>query len=342
MPLRMFPSLFLSLAGVMGLVSVASAQNVPATKIASVRAQGAVQEIYRPLAGELVAAGLFVAVSKDDSAARLCAASVDLKIALGEKLDTSARALCQAAGRGAVFQKPIGQLMVVPVAQPGQALSLTSQQIFAAVTAQSAPNTANTRAKWKDIDPALPDAPIRILLPAIGTPESQVLQATILLKGCVADRGARLPVSAADRLAECSKTRGDSVVTRASASTNVASWLQSNGPGAVALVGYGRLMQEQTLSAFVILDGFLPTVKARTTADYPAVMPVYFVATHRGRNPVESRDNAVALADAVLSEASIGPQGRAALAGLAPLSAEDRVALRRDFAKFLSSGGLWE
>lgn len=337
-----FPLLVMSLVGLSGFVVAASAQNAPSPKVSPVRAQGAIEEGYKSIAGDLIAAGLFVAATKAESGARLCAASVDLKIALGEKLDASTRTLCQAAGRGALFQKPVGTLIVVPVTQPGQAFALTSQQVYTALAAQTSTGTANTKAKWKDIDPALPDAPIKLMLPAVGSPEAQVLNATVLLKGCVADRGARLPVSAADRLAECSRLRSDSAVTRATSNTNVAAWLQSQGAGAVALVGYGRLLQEPALISFAVLDGILPTVKARSTADYPAVMTLYFVATHRGRSPLESRDDAVALADTVLSEASIGPNGRAALAGLAPLSAEDRVALRRDFAKFLSSGGLWE
>jgi len=48
------------------------------------------------------------------------------------------------------------------------------------------------------------------------------------------------------------------------------------------------------------------------------------------------------IADALLSESAIGPYGNVARHGLAPLPAQERIAVRNAFGQFLTRTGVWE
>ncbi len=310
-------------------------------------AGGTTTHAYADAAARMVFDGVATApgwIARDGAGLeRLCTPSDDIRIGLGlDRLDAAETALCRKAGRNSVFQRRVGTLIVVPVARSGFAGALTSTALHQALASESPEGDPNRRMRWKDVDPSLPDAPIRVLLPPAGSPEATVLVETALLKGCLATRGTQLPASAAARRATCNQMRTDGAAVQATAGMSVAAWLETAGPGAIALVGYGRLAAEPALRGIIPLDGAIPTAAARGRSDYTAAAPIYFVATFKGRTRGDLRDPAVILADAALSEAVMGPEGRAAKAGLAPLAADERVGLRRDFASFLARGGIWD
>ncbi len=271
---------------------------------------------------------------------RLCEAGGGVRVAVAtKKMDAREQAACRSAGRSVVFQKTIGWMIVVPVTQQGSAFALTSEQLFKAIA--DTEGQAKKPTKWSDLASSLPDAPVKILLPARGSLEDRTL-ANALQRGCVATRGPLLPVGEAARAQACSTLRNDAVVSRAQPNQAVAAWLKSSPAGALGFVGYGQLAADPELAGIVMLDGRLPTNAALVSGEYPAAMPVFALATRPAGSGESRRDAAVPVADALLSESSIGPYGQTALRGLAPLPAQERVAVRNTFAQFLSKSGVWE
>lgn len=306
------------------------------------RARAYVDAQLRPVVSGMSAGADWLTGEEQVVAAQICANAKDMKLGVTRRMLASAeRKLCDTAGRKAIFQKKIGAIVVAPVAQPGAFADISTRHLFEALAAEDLSGQVNRRTKWIDIDPALPDAPIKVQLPPAGSAEDAALT-TALMRVCLAQRMSQPSASAAERIAACARLRSDGTFVRAGAAQSTSAWLASAGPGGLALVGYAQIAAEAALTGLVPLDGLLPTAEARMRGEYPASLPVYFVASFAGRNPLERNDRATALADAILAEGAIGPQGRAALAGLAPLPAADRVALRQDFARFLAKGGVWE
>lgn len=319
----------------------AQAQGSVSHSPSSHRAQAYVDAQFRPVFSGVSVKGDWLASEQSTVVARVCSSSPDMKIAIARRvLSETERKACDNAGRSAVFQKQIGAIVVTPVAQPGAFAKLTLRHIFESVAAEEGGGRPNRRMKWSEVDPALPDAPIRLLLPAAGSPEDSVFTAA-LVRLCLSQLPSAAGLSVVERLAQCARMRSDAAVARASAAQSASAWLAAAGPGGVALVGYGQLAADAALTGVVPLDGVLPQSGLRTRDDYAMSQPVYLVVSHKGRNRPESDDRAAALADSVLAEAAIGPGGRAALEGLAPLSAAERVALRKEFAQFLAKGSLW-
>lgn len=276
---------------------------------------------------------------------QLCAPSRGLQVGLAwHRLSTEDRRLCQSAGRDALFQPLLGTLVLIPVMGQEPGLSLTVHQLYEAITAEAAPGQPNQRTHWRQIDASLPDLPIRVLLPAPGSAEEIVLERTLLTKGCEHRRSgtAAAPPGASPAGGDCGRLRQDAQVSRADATTRPGDWLATAGPGAIALVGYGQLQADPRLAHFVPLDGMVPTAKARETGDYPTIVPVYFIATHQGAQTLALGDPSVRLANTLLAEATAGPQGQAAQSGVAPTGPDKRVNRRKDFAQFLTTGGVWE
>jgi ABC-type phosphate transport system substrate-binding protein len=301
-----------------------------------------VDAALRGLIAGTAGASPWTAIDEARTVERLCESGGGVRVAIAtKKLDEREQAACKSAGRSVVFQKAIGWMIVIPVTQQGGSFGLTSGQLFKAI-ADRGEAQAKKPTKWSDIAPSLPDAPVKILLPARGSLEDRTL-AAVLQRGCSATRGPVLAaVAASARAQACATPRNDAVVSRAQPNQAVSAWLKSSPAGAVAFVGYGQLAADPDLTGIVTLDGRLPSSAALLSGEYPAAMPVYALATRPAGSGDSRRDMAVPLADALLSESSIGPYGHTALRGLAPLPPQERVALRNTFAQFLAKSGVWE
>lgn len=299
----------------------------------------AVDPSLRGLVTGATTAASWTAISEARATEQLCEAGIGVRVAIAaKKLDQREQVACKTAGRSVVFQKMIGWMIVVPITHQGGSLSLTSEQLFKAVA-----DSGETKKplKWSEVASSLPDTAVKILLPARGSLEDRALAGTALLRGCVATRGPMLPAATNERLQACSAIRADAAVSRAQPNQSISGWLKSAAAGAVAFVGYGQLAADAELTGIVALDGRVPAGAALLNGEYPAAMPIYLLAT-RPATGESRRDVAVPLADALLSESSIGPYGHAALRGLAPLPAQERVAVRSTFAQFLTKSGVWE
>lgn len=333
---------------ILALLTIGSAALAGAPGLETARAtpaQWPVQAYFdpqlAPIFGGAMPNGAWRPGALPDMAAQVCASREDMSLVITQRaLTDSERKACEKAGRGSVFETLIGAIVIVPVAQPGAFAQLQMRHLFEAVASETSSGQPNRRATWREIDPSLPDAPIKLLLPAAGSPEDSLLS-TALMRFCLAERPAPAGANAAERIARCAQLRNDAAVAYRSQGQSASEWLSGAGRGGVALVGYGQLAADAKLTGILPLDGALAQADIRARGDYPMSQQVYFVASHTRRHTPEQMERAIALADSVLAEATIGPEGGAARAGLAPLSAAERIALRKDFTRFLAKGGLW-
>lgn len=333
--------MILTLAGsLLCMVAAPGAASAQATRPAGSASFALVDAPLRTLLSGAAGAASWTPIDDVRVSERLCETGAEVRVAMSlAQLGPSARTACRQLGRTVLFQKTIGWVIVTPVARAGGAYDLTSAQLYKALAvADDLPRPA----KWTDIDAALPDSPVRVLLPVAGSLEDRALAATALLRGCIAVRGQKLPAAGEARVRACSPLRADAAVARAQSAQMASAWLRTAPAGAVAFVGYGQLAADSDLTAVMTLDGRLAMGSALLTSEYPGALPVYALATRASGGSEARRDAAVAVADALLSESAIGPQGGVAVRGLAPLPAPDRVALRSAFAQFLTKTGVWE
>jgi ABC-type phosphate transport system substrate-binding protein len=299
-----------------------------------------VDQSLRPLIAGSAGVSSWIPAEGARAMERLCEPGNDVRVAFTTtRIDQPS---CRQAGRTVLFQKAIGWVVVVAVAQPGGAFNLTSLQMFKALAAPTEGPKAARPTKWSDVDPTLPDSAIRFLLPAAGSLEERALLLAVA-RGCSAARGVKEPPAGVSPPApSCGSLRNDAAVARAQPGQMASAWLKSAGPGAVAFVGYGQLAADGDLIGVMPLDGRMASSAALLAREYPAALIVYALASRSSGSSDSRREAVVPLADALLSEGAIGPYGNVASRGLAPLPAQERVAVRNAFGQFLTNTGVWE
>jgi len=234
---------------------------------------------------------------------------------------------CAAAKDGRQVEALIGRRALFAMTA-GATFGLTADMLYRAL-ARDTPGAggklvANRVMRWRELDPSLPDAAIKVLLPPANSIEHRILSELILYEGCAAKTTARLPVDPIRRLAVCTNLRSDSAVARRTDKQAVSMWLSRQPAGAVALVGVAILLAEPDLRTTLPLDGVTPSFDTIADGRYAAALPVYLLTVI---GPANARTIG-GIVGPLLAEASIGPLGKLPRRGLAPLSAADRVRLR--------------
>ncbi len=296
---------------------------------AGLEAQALVEDVLAPLAPPRVAGAGWSALGGDALLGALCAprgGSV-LRVGLTTRPPSRwQRDACAATGGAALTDRVVGRWVLLAFGG-ATAPPLTAELLYRAL-ASRLPDAAgrlqpNRVARWHDINPALPDAPIRLLLPPEGTLEARILAEAVLPEGCLAAAGADRQVLPEAGAALCTELRGDAVVARAEPGHAVAAWLRGAGPSAVALVGLETVIADPELEIALPLDGVAPRFASLADGTYPATLPVHLLVLQAG-----AADEAADAGLVLTSESAIGPGGLLAGRGLASLIAAERVRLR--------------
>ncbi len=297
---------------------------------AALEAQAVVEDVLAELAPPGVAGGGWSALRSDALLGALCAPRFGsvLRIGLTTRPPSRWQRDACAAAAGAVLSDRVVGRWVLLAFGGKSAPPLTAGLLYRALAGRL-PGAAgrllpNQAARWHDLDPALPNVPIRVLLPPDGSLEARILAEAVLPEGCLAAAGAADPPGGPEAgTALCSDLRGDAVVTRAERGLGVAAWLRGAGPSAVALVGLETVVAEPELDTPLPLDGVSPRFATLADGSYKAMLPVHVLVLQAGV-PDEAADAVLSLT----SESAIGPGGLMAVHGLAPLPAVERVRLR--------------
>jgi len=181
-----------------------------------------------------------------------------------------------------------------------------------------------THERWRDVDPALPDLPVALLLPAPATPLWDLLSGTMLQAGCLRDPARRRIFDADERRRLCETLRADGRVHRRQTESDVAGWLAAQGPGAVAFVSFVEFLRLGDAVSPLPVDGALPTFSTVAADQYPVARTLYLSVGMTDANAASVLQAALPL----VGEDAIGPAGVLAAQGVVPLPASRRVDLR--------------
>lgn len=185
------------------------------------------------------------------------------------------------------------------------------------------PMIENPYRRWPEIDPALPDVPIRFALPPVTATANDILVQGVMAKGCAQVETIKaLGELESSRQAElCATMREDAVIERLNVpAEELVSILEERGPdGALALLRPQDIAGSDGLTA-VAIDGIAPD--RPHIMDYPATRPLYLIVKPDHVDLIPGLREFVA---EVMNPFTSGPSGYLTRIGLVPLPEEARV-----------------
>lgn len=187
---------------------------------------------------------------------------------------------CNKNGVNEVIEFPVG-IDGLTVIQSASAppMQLTLRDLYAALAATpfGKPQTAKT---WKDVNPALPATPIRVLGPPPTSGTRDSLNELFLQKGCESDPAMEaLKKSNPDKHGEiCTKIREDGAFVEAGENDNLLVQKVSADPNALGVLGYSFLEENSDKVRAVELNGKTPDAASITDLSYPGARRIYIYA----------------------------------------------------------------
>lgn len=175
---------------------------------------------------------------------------------------------CAANGAGALLEIEIGRDgVVIARAKDGPGLPLTATLLYRALAASPGgrPNAART---WRDLDPALPAALIRVYGPPATSGTRDALVGLILRRGCDA-------VEPAAGRQRCGQLREDGAYIDAGEDDNAIVQKLQADPQAIGVLGYGYLRENGAAVVGIPIDGVPPSYLTIASGRYPGSRPLF-------------------------------------------------------------------
>jgi len=223
---------------------------------------------------------------------------------------------CQAAGVTDIIEVAFGNDGIAFANSiKGPKLNLTRKQLWMAL-AEHGPKPA----KWTEIDPALPDAEIIVMVPPPTSGTRDAWNSLVMSKGCPAE------VKEKDK-DSCEMLREDGAAIEAGENdTLIVQKLEAN-PKAFGIFGFSYLENNMDKIQAADIEGVAINLESIQDYSYPISRPLFFYVkkAHIGVIP--------GLQEYLLeftSEDAIGPEGYLIDAGLVPLDDESRAKVRTD------------
>ncbi|MGK7866920.1 PstS family phosphate ABC transporter substrate-binding protein [Falsiroseomonas sp. E2-1-a20] len=242
---------------------------------------------------------------------------------------------CQANGVRDVVELQLGLGAVVLAVRRGEPTpNLTTRQVWEALAAERVTAeefVPNRTANWSDLAPALPQTPIRLLMPPRGNGTTGLFEDMVLEGGCRDVKAVRLLFEASYRRGKCITLRDDGRV-RLMEGVEIPAALLASPPGTVGLVSYDQLLASGGNLVALALDGVLPTQASIFAQDYVATRTVYLYAKRqhtRLRDGIGVVRGIREFLNEAMAESTTGPGGALSVTGLVPLGPAERTAQRR-------------
>ncbi|MEM8695911.1 MAG: substrate-binding domain-containing protein [Pseudomonadota bacterium] len=186
-------------------------------------------------------------------------------------------ATCQENGVDQIIELQVGiDGLAVVEAPEGPRMELTRVQIYEALAAEPY-GEEQTNENWSDVDPSLPDIPIRVYGPPTTSGTRDAFIELIMEVGCESN-------PAMETLAEEDEDRKDQVCTtiregqafiEAGENDNLIIQRVSQNPGYLGLLGYSFLAENEGEVIGVSIDGVAPTYESIASFEYPGARPLY-------------------------------------------------------------------
>lgn len=243
----------------------------------------------------------------------------------------SEKKLCAKHGVTDIAEIPIGyDGIVIAGARESPALALSLRHIFLALARDLADGVGkavpNPHRRWRDIDPSLPDWPIRVYGPPPTSGTRDAFVELAMEKGCD-----RVPSFAAlypdekKRKKACHLIREDGAFIESGEDDNVIVQKLAADPRALGVLGFG-FYEENTgkIQAYPI-DGVLPDYESIESKRYPVSRSLYVYAKRQHIGQVSGLSQFLR---ELTGEAALGREGYMTVRGLLPLSESERAAMR--------------
>lgn len=159
----------------------------------------------------------------------------------------------------------------------GPKLELTRKDIYLALAANpmGKPNTAKT---WRDVNPALPNIPIKVLGPPSTSGTRDAFAELILEPGCEESDPAAKALKDSDKTkfeTQCLLIRSDAAYIDSGENDNLIVQKLSTDPNAIGIFGYSYLEENAQRLQGIPVDGVAPTYDAIAGGKYPGARALY-------------------------------------------------------------------
>ena len=238
---------------------------------------------------------------------------------------------CNKAGVNKIQEIKIGYDGIVFASNSNKAaFKLKPYHVFAAL-AEKMPAKgkliANPYTRWNQIDKALPNEPITLVIPASNHGTREVFQEKMVTAGCEAytyfknlDKDAREKA--------CSTFRKDGrVVEIAGDYTETLARLKTS-PSAVGVFGLSFYDQNRDRLRVATVNGVTPSEATVISGKYPVSRPLYFYVKGEHLQAIKGLPQYV---EFFVSPKVSGPNSKLVNAGLIPLSSSERSKILADF-----------
>ncbi len=185
---------------------------------------------------------------------------------------------CNRNGVNQIIEVAVGidGLALIESAQRSTGFQLTARDVYAALAANpfGRPQTART---WRDVNPTLPAVPIRVYGPPPTSGTRDSFAELILDKGCNTDPAMeRLKAEDSDRHKEvCTHIREDGAYIEAGENDNLLIQRVAENEGAIGVLGYSYMEENQERVRGIPLGGIAPTAATIQNFTYPGARRLY-------------------------------------------------------------------
>lgn len=231
---------------------------------------------------------------------------------------------CNRNGVRQVIEIPVGidGLALIESARRSTGFRLTARDVYAALAANPFGRT-QTASSWRDVNPSLPDVPIRVYGPPPTSGTRDSFAELILTPGCNTEAAMEaLKEEDEDRHKQvCTQIREDGVYVEAGENDNLLVQRVAENEGAIGVLGYSFLEENQDRVRGIAIGGIAPTAETIQNFTYPGArkLYIYVKGEHLGVIP-GLREFLAAYA------AAWNPGGYLARRGLIPLPDTERQA----------------
>lgn len=237
---------------------------------------------------------------------------------------------CQKAGVAKIIEVQFGYDGIVFASRADKgSFALTPQQVFLAAAAQvpvDGKMVANPNTRWSQIDSALPDQEIVLVIPASNHGTREVFEEKVTHPGCES----LAELKALDKDAQkafCNSLRQDGrIIEIAGDYTETLARLQAQAD-AVGVFGLSFYDQNRDRLKVATVNGVTPSLETIASGEYPVSRPLFFYikGEHLGVVPGLKE-----YAEFFLSEQMSGSGSALESAGLIPLADEERARIVAD------------
>lgn len=236
----------------------------------------------------------------------------------------SEEALCRSNGVTDFTALNIGyDGIVIANALHSEKLHLTSQQLFLALAKyvpQNGQIVANPYQTWKDIDPSLPDATIKVFGPPSTSGTRDVLISKMIIPACMAHPEFQQYVD------YCHLLREDGKYVNSGENDNLIVLRLLRDPESVGIFGYNFLDQNRATLQASSIDGVELTADNILNRSYPLARPIFVYIKNKRIHEVKGMDSFVNL---LVQDSTIGKYGYLTFKGLVSLPEQELIAVQR-------------